>query len=70
MTRGSELTRRLIQGIKMLVAVAIGAVLIYRGHAYNDAHGPGLLVPVMCVLSALTLVGTALAMIFGPREAF
>lgn len=64
MTRGADVTRRLIQWIKMLVAVVIGVGLVYRAHTYCDTHEPGILVPVMCVLTAVSLVGTAMVTIF------
>ncbi len=65
-----ELFRSFVKWISIATAVVIAAGLIYRGNTYSDHNGPGMTVPVMCVLTALSLVGTTLALFIRPREAW
>jgi hypothetical protein len=43
------------------IAVVVGScLLVWRGNTFDQpGHEPGLLVPVMCVLSAITFAMTA-----------
>jgi len=66
----TELYQGLVKWISIGLALVIAAGLVYRGNTYSDPNGPGMLVPVMCVLSALSLIGTTLAMFLKPREAY
>lgn len=57
------LTGRVVRWIGVLIAVAIGAGLVYRGNTYTDPKGPGMMAPTMCVLTAVCLICTTFAVI-------
>ena len=46
----------------LAIALSIAGVLVYRGNTFTDPTGPGLIVPLMCVMSALFLVVTVATM--------
>jgi hypothetical protein len=60
--------RFLMRWAIVIAACCASVWLIYRGNSYIDPVGPGLMVPTMCVLSALCLMATTIAMTFGSRE--
>ena len=53
-----------IKVTKMVVGLIAAIALIYRGNTYLDPRGPGLLVPVMCILLGMLVIGSTLAMTF------
>lgn len=59
----ASVTGQVVRWIGVLIAVSIGAVLVYRGNTYSDPKGPGMMAPTMCVLAAISLVCTTVAVI-------
>jgi hypothetical protein len=57
--------------VKLLAVVGVSVLVIYRGNTYADPNtGPGLLVPVMCVVSALVFTLTAVVGTFQREPTF
>jgi len=60
----AKLASRSVRWISLVAAVAVAAALVYRGNTYIDLQSPGVLAPTMCVLAAISLVCTTLALVF------
>ena len=56
--------------VKMLVAVVLAGILVYRGQTYADPVQTGLTGPLMCMVAAILLIVTTAFVIFRPRQAW
>ena len=65
----NELFENTIKTVKVVVALIVAAVLVYRGNTYLDPRGPGMLVPAMCIVLAMLVIGTTVAMTFKSQPA-
>ena len=52
-----------------MICLMLAGVLVWRGNTYNDPAGPNMVAPTMCVLMALFLMLTALALTFREGDA-
>ncbi|GIW77110.1 MAG: hypothetical protein KatS3mg104_2173 [Phycisphaerae bacterium] len=53
---------RLMKWFKLTLAGVISAGLVYRGNTYSEPMSSGLIVPVMCIVSAVLLMVTTIAL--------
>lgn len=59
---------RLIKWFKLTLAGAISAGLVYRGNTYSEPLSSDLIVPLMCIVSAVLLMVTTIALTYGSSE--
>jgi len=65
----NELFESLIKTVKLVAALIVAVVLVYRGNTYLDPRGPGMLVPAMCIVLAMLVIGTTFALTFRSQPA-
>jgi hypothetical protein len=68
-SRLGRVARQLFRWASIAAALFAGGWLVYSGNTHVDKVAPGITTPLMCVLTAMCLFVTTLAVVFRSSEA-
>jgi hypothetical protein len=63
-----DLISRGVRWVSSCFAVSAAAVVLWRGHSFEDSFGADMTVPVMCSLAALVFTLTGLSILAQHEE--